>query len=299
FLIPVLTTILLFKITGGLDSLLYWLLWNNLRYSANPISTFEALGRASSYLIPFLLITAPLWWFAFRSRVQLNDYEKLLTTSLIVISIPPIFVGFRFYPHYFIQLYFPLAIAAAPALYNLVEAKKAKWFVVYSAALLIITIGVNWYLYYGNNNVYRERDPIYLAVAERLKQDPCSNKGTIFVWGYAPAFYYYAQLLSDVKPASRFVVMGQARLTGYVSGNLGSLNRTSQSGVPLHWDWLMSDLERKHATYILDTAPAAIYRWDKYPLANYPRLKNYVDQNFKQLDIIDGVVIYRRNDCLK
>jgi hypothetical protein len=145
--------------------------------------------------------------------------------------------------------------------------------------------------------VYRERDPIYAKVAERLKQDPCSQNGTLFVWGYAPAFNYYAEKIANVKPASRFVVMGQARLTGYVSGNLGSLKRASQSGIPQHWDWLMSDLERNHTTFILDTAPTAIYRWDRYPLTNYPRLKNYIDENFNQLDVLDSAPIYRRKNC--
>ena len=297
FLIPIAITILLFYKTDGLDSLFYWLLWNNLRYSANPISMFEAAGRAASYLLPFLLVTAPLWWLTFRSRRILDDYKRLLTAALLIVSIPPIFVGFRFYPHYFIQLYFPLAIAAAPALFDLVEKKKARWLFTYSVLLLITTTAVNAYLYYGNNNVYRERDNIYATVAERLKRDSCVKDGTLFVWGYAPAFYYYAGLQAELKPASRFVVMGQARLTGYVSGNLGSLNQPSQAGVSQHWEWLMSDLERNDTTFILDTAPAAIYRWDHYPLSNFPRLKNYVDEKFEQIDIVEGVTIYRKRNC--
>jgi hypothetical protein len=297
FLVPIAIAMLLFHRTGGLDSVLYWLLWNNLRYSANPISAFETIGRAASYLLPFLLITAPLWWLAIRSRPMLDEYKRAIIATLVLVSIPPIFVGFRFYPHYFIQLYFPLAIAAAPALCELFENNKARWVIIYSVTILIATTVVNAHLYYGNNNVYRERDPVYKGVAQTLKQDPCSEKGTIFVWGYAPAFYYYAGLEAGLKPASRFVVMGQARLTGYVSGNLGSLNQSSQEGVPQHWDWLMSDLKRKNATFILDTAPAAIYRWNHYPLSNFPRLKSYVDQDFEQIAIVEGVSIYRRRGC--
>jgi hypothetical protein len=54
----------------------------------------------------------------------------------------------------------------------------------------------------------------------------------------------------------------------------------------------MHDLEKNKATYILDTAPAAIYRWDHYPLSDYPRLKNFLDANYRRLDEVDSVVIY-------
>jgi len=290
FLIPPGITVLIFYFARGAQGLFYWLFWNNLLYSANPISWWEGTGRAATYLLPFLLVSLPLWWFWLRSRKLFDDYRRALTTGLVLVSIPPLFVGFRFYPHYFIQLYFPLIIAAAS---GIVQSVHRRAIVAYSVALCLLCTAVNVYLYYGNNNVYRERDPIYRKVAERLKGDPCYRGGTLFVWGYAPAFYYYAGL----DPASRFVVMGQARLTGYVSGNLGSLSRPSQSGVPLHWKWLFSDLEKNQATYILDTAPAGIYRWNHFPLEKFPRLQNYVAENFERLDVVEDVVIYRRRQC--
>ena len=190
-------------------------------------------------------------------------------------------------------------LQSQPLLHCMISLKRKRHvgFSSYSILLLITTTAVNAYLYYGNNNVYRERDTIYATVAETLKQDSCAKGGTLFVWGYAPAFYYYAGLQAELKPASRFVVMGQARLTGYVSGNLGSLDQPSQEGVFQHWEWLMSDLERNDATFILDTAPAAIYRWDHYPLSNFPQLKNYIDEKFEQIDIVEGIAIYRRRNC--
>src|SRR4029078_4762103 len=97
FLLPLIATIGYFYATGGMDSLFYWLLWNNLLYSANPISFHEAVGRAATYLLPFLIVTSPLWWIAFKNK---SDHFILV---LLLLSIPPIFVGYRFYPHYFIQ----------------------------------------------------------------------------------------------------------------------------------------------------------------------------------------------------
>ena len=118
----------------------------------------------------------------------------------------------------------------------------------------------------------------------------------MFVWGYAPIFYYYA----DLPAASRFVVMAQARLTSYISGNLESVRgHVPVEGVAVsrHWEWLLGDLESRHATYIVDTAPAAVFRWNRYPLQDYPRPNQYVQTHFEIIDVIDDVRIFRRKGC--
>jgi hypothetical protein len=153
------------------------------------------------------------------------------------------------------------------------------------------------YLSPSARRVYRESDPVYSRVAERLRQDGCFGGANVFVWGYAPIFYYETRL----PPASRFAVLAQARLTGYVSGSFASLAARGPSApgvVSAHWDWLLEDLERNRATYVLDTAPARIYRWDRYPLEDFPRLRAYVEERYERLDAVDGVVIYRRLGCI-
>jgi hypothetical protein len=157
---------------------------------------------------------------------------------------------------------------------------------------MLSTVG----LYLGPWRVYREIDPVFARVGERLRADPCATRGSLFVWGYAPVFYYHARL----PAASRFVVLAQARLTGYISGNLASVRGEQVvEGVaePRHWDWLMEDLDARRAAFILDTAPAGIFRWNRYPMREYPRLQGYVDREFEQVDVIDGVRIYRRIGC--
>ena len=95
-------------------------------------------------------------------------------------------------------------------------------------------------------------------------------------------------------------MLAQARLTDYISGNLGSVRgEVPVRGVvdPRHWDWLMEDLEARRATFILDTAPAGIFRWNQYPMERYPRLQSYVDAQFQLVDTIEEVRIYRRTGC--
>ena len=61
----------------------------------------------------------------------------------------------------------------------------------------------NAVLYLPHSGVYRERDPVFRKVARRLRADSCVASSTMFAWGYAPMFYYYA----DLPAASRFALM--------------------------------------------------------------------------------------------
>jgi 4-amino-4-deoxy-L-arabinose transferase-like glycosyltransferase len=293
FAAPLAATYLWFRAQGAAHALVYWTLWNNARYTANPISLEEAAGRAAASVLPFLVVTAPLWWAARRSRGMLSRHERLLLGGLLAGAAVAVFWGLRFFPHYLVQLYWPLAVAAAPAVEtSLLRGRKGRLFLAWTAAMLLGFTAANAYLYLGGSRVYRERDPVFRRVAERLSRDVCYPGGSLFVWGYAPMFYYY----SGLAPASRFVVLPQSRLTGYVSGNLGA-GRDRDAIVPEHWDWLMADLDRSQATYILDTEPAGIFRWDRYPVRDFPRLLAYLDGNYELIDEVDRVRIHRRRGC--
>ncbi|HEY7162331.1 MAG TPA: hypothetical protein VH815_13785, partial [Acidobacteriota bacterium] len=142
------------------------------------------------------------------------------------------------------------------------------------------------------NDVYRETDPVFREVAARLQSDSCASNATLYVWGYSPILYYYTRM----SPASRFVVMPQSGLTAYISGNQkGDLGTIKDK----HWDWLMEDLQKNDATYIIDTAPSGIYRWDRYPISNYPRLQNLIRSKYRPLVEIDGIYLYRNKNCGK
>jgi 4-amino-4-deoxy-L-arabinose transferase-like glycosyltransferase len=298
---PMVTTWAWFRARGGDAMLIYWTIGNNVAYTTRAILPREAGERFLSYAVPFALVTAPLWWAAWRLRASDEPRARqVVMLTLVLCAIPAAFLGLRFYPHYFVQLYAPLAIAAAPWLEAQVapRATRAGRLVVgWALAMLAGFMVANAVLYLGGLKVYREIDPVFRKVAERLRADACAPGATMFVWGYAPAFYYYA----DLPIASRFAVMAQSRLTGYVSGNLASVRgeMAPDPVVPEHWDWLMSDLERRRATFIVDTAPAGIYRWDRYPVERYPRLRDYLLEHYEVVDTVDGVRIYRRASCVR
>ncbi len=293
-----------FAMRGGQHALLYWNVGNNLSYIDNDPLATEWIGRAAATLLPFVAVTAPLWWLSYwRRRVAGpgDVYRDTLVTSLLVLSLVAAILGLRFYPHYLIPAYWPLALAAAPAATALLfpMTRGGVRLLSYTALVLLAITASTAALYFDRvpgRRVYRETDPVFRRVAERLRGDACAAGGSLFVWGYAPIFYYEARL----RPASRFVVLAQARLTGYVSGNFASLRHRGPDApgvVPSHWDWLFDDLERSRATYILDTAPADIYRWNHYPVAEFPRLQRYLSDHYDLIDAVDRVDIYRRRGC--
>jgi hypothetical protein len=302
FLAPLLVTWAGFAATAGAHGLVYWLVWRNLLYAANPITAAGALERAASYLLPWLLATAPLWWAWCASRPWLDAYGRRLVAGLVAWGLLSALAGFRFFPHYFVPVVFALALGAAPAVARWSERPLPRAGRVFLVATLVLLAGfaaANAWLYLGGSKIYRETDPVYRAVAGRLQADPCFAGSRLFVWGWAPAFYYEAGL-RGARPASRFAVLAQAGLTGYVPGNPEGAQRREPGEpvrAPVHWDWLMSDLERTPATYVLDTAPAGLYRWDRYPLLDYPRLERHVAEGFELVDEVSRVRVYRRRGC--
>ena len=204
------------------------------------------------------------------ARPALDGHHRRLIDGLVVLGLLPALAGFRFFPHYFVPAVFALALGAGPAVARWWERPRERALRTFLAATLVLALGfagANAWLYLGGSGVYRETDPVYREVAERLAADECFP-GSLFVWGWPPAFYYEAGL-RGARPASRFAVLASAGLTGYVPGNPDGARRREPGDAvqaPAHWDWLMGDLERARATYVLDTAPSGIYRWNRYPL---------------------------------
>ena len=60
----------------------------------------------------------------------------------------------------------------------------------------------------------------------------------------------------------------------------------------------MKDLADSRPTFILDTAPGRVSRWQAFPLHDYPQLERFVLRHYDIVDSIEGVDVYRRRDCL-
>jgi hypothetical protein len=205
-------------------------------------------------------------------------------------------LGLRFFAHYFVQLYVPLALAAAPWLADLLTAPltgRAKAALAYSAAVLAVCIAFNTVRYVEQQPAV---DAISQHIAARLAQDACYANASMFVWGSLPTLYYHA----DLPPAARFF-FPEFPLVRYYSGNRSATSRQRRGLVRdhrrRHWRWLMADLTENEPTYILDTAPAKLSMWEYFPLTDYPMLSQYVSQSYDVIDTVDEITIYRRHGC--
>ncbi|MCL4812565.1 MAG: hypothetical protein KJ061_08780 [Vicinamibacteraceae bacterium] len=296
-LVPAIVAAGYFHAHGALDDLVYWTLWNNLEYAANPILAREAVERALTSLVPFLLVTAPLWVIAIgRVRERRVEYGTVAAAALLVCSLPAMAIGFRFYPHYFLQVYLPLCMLAGPRIDAWFDTDRARFrtFAGYVVALWLVFFVVNLALYAVPGRVYRETSPAFAELGARLAADPCAASG-VFVWGYAPVIYYHAG-----RPAgSRFVVLAQAGLTPYVSGNLAAAHEETggRRGVAQHWHWLFEDLDTRRPGVFVDTSAGSLGRWGRFPLTEFPRLASYVAQHYAYAGGDDRLAVYRRRDC--
>ena len=297
-LIPVAATVSVFAAAGGIEAFFYWNVTHNIGYVLNPTTTSDALERGVGQLLPFLGVTCVLWLGLVRSySLHQSRYWKILVGGLIATSLAASMIGLRFFPHYFVQLYVPLAIGAAPWL-----AATFVWPLSRPAmAIAVYTLTV--FGAFTTSNTLRfvvSRPSLNMTsqrVAARLRSDACyGNDASMFVWGSAPIFYYHAEL----PLASRFF-FPEFPLVPLYAGNRRS---TEQHARPIvrdrrgrHWRWLMADLRQNLPTYILDTAPARVKMWEYFPLHDYPQLERFVRRRYEPIESVDGVQIYRRRNC--
>jgi hypothetical protein len=296
--LPLAITWAVFHLQGTAHEFLYWNLTHNVAYALHVPATVAMLARAAAYLAPFLLAVSPLLGAAAHSwrGLQTDDarYQAVLLGTGAAAAFGAALVGGRLYPHYFIPLYLPLALAAAPAVVAWLTPSvipPGRRFLAATAALWLIFTASDVYLYFARYDVYAETRPVFARVTERLRQDDCFARGPLFVWGGMPMPLFYAE--TGLTPASRFINVDET-LTGCLS--TGGSPPDARAVRPDHWDLLMSDLERKPPAYILDAAHSRLGGCTT-SIAEFPRLAAFVASGYLPLDTVDGVTIFRQKGC--
>jgi hypothetical protein len=287
-----------FAARGAGAEFLYWNLTHNVGYTFNTLSRWAALERAGAYLLPFVLVTSPLAWAAWRGRSDLDAYRRRLVDGLLLASVLGSTLGWRFYPHYFVPLYVPLALAAGAWLGTRSRKPWPRAVRYFAAVTLGLWLGftlLNGWLYYGRTRFYPERQRIFGLVATWLQRDACEPDARLFVWGYAPEFY----ALSGLRPATRFLFI-EASLVGYMPGDQASAADGDEARTRVlarHWDWLMDDLGRTRPAYVIDTAGLPRLRFKRFHVKRYPRLAAWLASDYRPALELSGLVVWRRLDC--
>jgi hypothetical protein len=293
FAAPLLATAAVFAAAGTLPEFLYWNVTHNIHYASQAMPWAAGLGRAGRFLLPWLILTLPLWWLAWRSRALLDAHRWRVAAGALVCSVPAVCIGLRFFPHYFIQLCPPLALLGAPYAAELARPPRprAAWaLAAWTVATVAVALPANLYVLTRTRAVEETR-PVFEDVARRLRADPCFPDARLFVWGFAPEFYY----TTGLRPGSRFVIPAST-VSGYEPGNPDP-RAAAMSIRDDHWRLLISDLEQSQTTYVLDTARSGLHRWRAFPAQAFPRLWTLLRRDFVLLDDVQGVAIYRRRGC--
>lgn len=296
--LPVAATVLVFALAGGLEGLIYWNITHNLEYLQNPISASEAALHGVQRVLPFIAVTSVLWYGWIRSSALApSQYWEVLVAGLIGASAAAACLGLRFFPHYFIQLYVPLAIAAAPWVAGVMvwPLRTPGW-----AVATVTTLAISGWTATNAVQLQAQTAPALnqsaAVVATRLAADACYSGSSMFVWGSAPEFYYHARL-----PLATQFFFPEFPLVRYYAGNPEATARQARTRGRTrrvrHWSRLMADLRRSRPTYILDTAPSGIARWQYFPVSDYPMLERLIRREYNAIGTVNGVEIYRRNDC--
>lgn len=208
-----------------------------------------------------------------------------LATSAIAVS-----AGGRFFGHYFHLVLAPLCLLAGPGALRLWQAGRAR------RAMLLVLCAVPALVFFALASFARpltavldENEPPYERVASRIAALTAPDE-RVFVWGNSPQLYVLAR-----RPmGSRFSFCNY--MTGESPGTPTETGRRSADGnqLPAAWDMLLADLESRRPTLLVDAAAAGWDGYDKFPLARYPRLLDYVAQHYAPVDTLDGVILYRR-----
>lgn len=208
----------------------------------------------------------------------------LLTSAVAVTT------GGRFFGHYFHLILAPLCLLAAPVFCRL-------WSKGWShRAPLVVLCALPALLFFVLATFGRpvaaaldEGEPNYAEVAGRIA-DLTAVDDRIFVWGNSPQLYVLARRPMGTRFSFCNYMTGESPGTPTETGQLNA----DANQLPAAWDMLFDDLERRRPVLFVDAAAAGWDGYEKYPIARYPRLRAYVDDRYRPLEVRAGVVLYRR-----
>jgi len=290
---------------GNAAATVYWFRFN-FSYVGAGLTGATALGRGlrrlaaigGVALVPYALGLAAAFTTAtglsrvLRRRDGELDPPPAMVLGLLwlVTSVVALRAGGRFFGHYFHLILAPLCLLAAPGFCRWWNAGRLP------RAVLVVACAGPALAFFGLATAGRalaarldEGEPAYQDVAARI--DALTTSGErIFVWGNSPQLYILARRPMGTRFSFCNYMTGESPGTPTESGHWNAdANQLAAS-----WDMLFADLEQRQPALVVDAAAAGWDGYDKFPLARYPRLRAYVDSNYRPVEERAGVVLYRR-----
>lgn len=271
---------------GGLTDAVFWLKFN-FAYIDAGTSASELIVRLAERGGLVIGSAAVLYGFGLAAVVtgRRQPFVRFMAVWLVASAVA-VFVGGRFFGHYFHQLTAPLAILAAPAIVRLWERRRA---------LAVIAVGAPAVAYAALAGLhdplmrwYGEPDPDYGAVVGWLD---AHGPGALCVWGNSPVLYFEAE-----RPLGcRFVFSNY--LTGLSPATATQSDPSVDSSrniLAASWPMLERDLAARQPRFIVDGSPGDVAHYGKYPPARFPVLARSLACGYEARADVAGMRIYER-----
>ncbi len=278
----------------GLGRVLEWALLGTGGYlSMAPAD----IGFAAVRLLALLGLCAGFWGGAWLLAVAARSAEPATTGRgetehharadpdlwlLLGASALGVVVGFRFFPHYLVQLIPALALLAGRG-----AARRPVWVrpaLGWGIGASLVALGLAW----GSVVVATPSYPKDLAAYARAHSVP--RRDEILVWGNVPEVYWWA----DRQPAGGFTH------TEFVTGHSGGRRPrpTTEADVPdpeLYRRWI-ERLDDRPPALIFDTAAAHLRGGEYFPLSSFDAVARLVHDRYQRVATVDHVPVYRLKD---
>jgi 4-amino-4-deoxy-L-arabinose transferase-like glycosyltransferase len=277
FAVPVIAAALVL----GPHDFVYWVFTGNGGYVDVAGVVGYTIGLAARHTGWFLfgssalIVLLPCAW---RHRREDCDLWMWLISGAIAVAI-----GFRFFPHYYLQLLPPLALLATRGLDTLSRAHRLR---VLPVVALLAVVSTAYFLVPAFTQGDNRDTRIALAVARYVERHTAPNQ-RVLVWGQAPEVYW----ASERRPATRFAT------TGFVTGASGGRPPSrvgSRYAVPGAAADFYADLRRTPPTLIADMSTGDQRHAHYYPPARFPRFQRFLDEGgWHPVAVVDGIEILR------
>jgi 4-amino-4-deoxy-L-arabinose transferase-like glycosyltransferase len=298
---PFLLMLLYVMHIGVFDEFAYSTLSGSMTYISAGRKGLDIPWRLLTRVGTFLLASSPLWilstirtWGLIREGE--GRWKEGVVVLWVLITSIPVFVGWRFYGHYFLLWVPGLAILGGMQLAESWSrwstsrtGRLARAGVIGAIALITIGFALPRYDLNRINKLVGEDNPYdYIPIAEAIKSRTTPTD-RIFVWGFAPCIYYFSQRF----PAYRFFwfdhLTGRSSLPGKIDRS--TLNKLAK---PDAWDIWLDDMKQNQAIYIVDTAPAKLHDAHHYPIQDYKILADYIEKYYYPQMSVEEATLYRR-----
>ena len=297
-------TLVYFAFHGALRDLVFYTWTYNLRYYGPEATTVDRARSALRLLgllwdaYPALLLagaTTAAVFAVILVQFRATPEERagrswgVYLLAWMAASLAGAAAGGRGFEHYYIQCLPPISLLAAWTLAAIGRLIRRWWdaeggrlprclpAVGPAVLLVVVAAGLVFGPLAGRQRLGPPPDPALRAAA--FIQAHTAPSDSIFVWGYNPDIYLYA----NRRPASRFVYCSfQTGLIPWT--NLAPGKDTTYAIVPGAMNALLADLAAHRPAFIVDCSFGPHRHFEKYPLTQFAPLRDYVAANYVAAD---------------